>query len=161
MAHVGRVAWLSQRRRSAPSRKLDAGRPIDGGCTLTYVSTYNGYRYMPGVQPPTPSPQPVERPPRPELLLATIRELFQAGQVQWAIHSEWERMPEREIDFFDVEEVIMKGYTPEPVFRGRKPKEWGLKVVDTLPGTKRKVGIVCVVRSGRLLIIVTTEWEDK
>lgn len=116
---------------------------------------------MPGAQPSTHSHEAAERPPRPEVLLAKIRELFQAGQVQWTAHAEDERMPERDFDYFDIEEVIMKGYTPEPVFKGRKPKEWGLKVVDTLPGTKRKVGVICVVRNGRLLIIPTTEWEDR
>lgn len=113
---------------------------------------------MPHLQPPE---QPRLLKPRPEKVLASARRLFQERKIKWTYHADDERMPERSFNFFDVEEVIMKGYTPEPVLPGRRAGEWKIKVVYKLEGDTRKTGVVCVVANDRLLIIVTTEWEDK
>ena len=70
-------------------------------------------------------------------------------------------MPQRGFDEFDVRTVIKKGHCPDGVFPAKNPGEWKGKIVDQLEGTSRKLGVVCVTRGSTLLIIVTTEWEDR
>jgi hypothetical protein len=123
--------------------------------------TYNGYRFMPDIRPDA-TPQPtLPRKPSVRDFLADVRRLFAAGKVKWTWHAEGERMPERGFDEFDVETVIMKGHCPDGVKPAKNSGEWKGTIIDQLEGTSRKLGVVCVVRSGVLLIIVTTEWEDR
>lgn len=117
---------------------------------------------------PVPSPQVVlrretkwpDQPPRPEVLLATIRKLSKERRIGWLDHAD-ERLVERGFDTFDVFNTLEKGFIVGPIEAGKKEGEWKTKVVDVPEGTTRKMGVVPIVVREQRLLIKTVEWEDR
>jgi hypothetical protein len=99
--------------------------------------------------------------PRPDHLIRLIRQLAAAGRVGYLDHSLLERMPERGFDTLDVLSTLKTGVIVGPIDPGLKAGEWKVKIVSSVDGTSRKMGVVVIlVRQSRILI-KTTEWEDK
>ena len=103
----------------------------------------------------------VELRPRPERLLHLIRKLAAEGKIGFLNHSQFERMPERGCDIFDIKEVIAFGMIVGPIDRGIHPGEWKVKIVGKVDGTSRKMGVVVIVVRDTRILIKTTEWEDR
>ena len=104
------------------------------------------------------------QPPRPEVLLATIRKLSKARRISYMTHGDarWqERFTHKGFDFFDLYTVLEKGYIDGKIEAGMKQGEWKTKVVDVPKGTSRKMGVVTIVVREKRLLIKTVEWEDK
>lgn len=100
------------------------------------------------------------KPPRPHELIKLIRELVAQGHVQYTHHAEHERMPERGIDFLDVEAVIALGDIDGRIEPGERPGEWRCLVVGKPDLDSREMGVATVVLRRKAVLIVTVEWID-
>ena len=100
------------------------------------------------------------KPPRPEQLLAIIRERAErSDRVVLTFHA-LERMEQRDITAVDVFGILRRGRIAGSIGRGKEPGDWVCKLVDRIKGTREAGVVTAVVRSGRL-VIVTVEWEDR
>lgn len=97
--------------------------------------------------------------PRPEFLLATIRQLARSSDnVAWSDHA-LDRMDERGITDKQALEVLRNGDIEGGIVNGNNRGEWKCKVVAPVKGN-REVGVVTIVIKDRQLLVKTVEWED-
>jgi hypothetical protein len=68
-------------------------------------------------------------------------------------------MPDRDLDFDDLEVILKKGVIREDIRPGKNPGEWKCLVEDKLAGNSRWTGVAVVVKESHLLI-ATIEWVD-
>lgn len=97
--------------------------------------------------------------PHPGDLLKTIRRLVDEGKVWHTRHVLEDSMPDRDLDFEDLEGILRKGLIRNKIRPGRNPGEWKCLVEDRLPGNSRWTGVAVVVKESHLLI-ATIEWVD-
>jgi hypothetical protein len=97
--------------------------------------------------------------PHPGDLLKTIRRLVEEGKVKHTIHVLEDNMPDRDLDFDDLERILRNGLIRDEIRLGRNPGEWKCLVEDKLPGNSRWTGVAVVVKESHLLI-ATIEWVD-
>lgn len=126
------------------------------GLAIDESVTYKLYRWMPKSNVHALP----RKPPRPWELLRIIRRLAEAGCITYSVHAEQERMPERGIDFFDVEGVLRNGEIDGEITPGRRAGEWKCLVVGRAELDARDMGVATVVVRKQRLIIKTVEWID-
>jgi hypothetical protein len=97
--------------------------------------------------------------PHPGDLLKTIRRLVDEGKVRHTVHVLEDSMPDRGLDFDDLETILRKGIIREKIRPGKNLGEWKCLVEDKLPGNSRWTGVAVVVKESHLLI-ATIEWVD-
>lgn len=88
-----------------------------------------------------------------------IRELAGAGKYRWRKHVS-KRFRQRDIDIFDVKDVLRLGEIKGPIRPGNEPGEWKCKVTGSVDTSSRQLGVVLVVIRNDELFFVTVEWED-
>lgn len=96
--------------------------------------------------------------PRPEDILARIRELAATTCVGFSDHAE-QRMEERGITDLDAIRVLQNGFISGEIEAGKNEGEWKCKVVAPLKG-RREIGVVTLLIKNRRLRVKTVEWED-
>ena len=80
-----------------------------------------------------------------------------SGNVILTMHAK-ARMAERDIVRRDLDRILRAGTVSEEPLRDRYGN-WSCKIVLRLRG-RRDAGAVTVIEKGKMLIVVTVEWED-
>jgi len=97
---------------------------------------------------------------RPEVVRDLVRKLaLNTVNVQWRVHAQ-ERMRERDITDEMALEVLRHGHLKGEVEPGAQPDELKVKMVRTIKGRAREIGVVVVVVKSLTLRVITVEWED-
>jgi hypothetical protein len=99
--------------------------------------------------------------PKPRDLIKIVRRLAAEGRISYTRHAEQERMPERGIDFVDVESVFRLGDISGSIEPGSKIGEWKCVVVGKPKSNAREMGVVTIVVQQSRLIVKTVEWMDR
>jgi hypothetical protein len=101
-----------------------------------------------------------EKPPIARNLMAVIRSLVDHTDIVLLDHAE-ERMRGRDIDMFDVRQVLKTGEIVGTIEPGINADEWKCKVTASprFPEDKREIGVVTIVVRASRLLIKTVEWE--
>lgn len=84
--------------------------------------------------------------PHPGDLLKTIWRLVKEGKVKHTVHVLEDSMPDRDLEFDDLESILKNGLIREEIRPGRNPGEWKCLVEDKLPGNSRWTGVAVVVK---------------
>jgi hypothetical protein len=104
------------------------------------------------------------KPPSPAALAHTIRRLSEDGCISYLDHGGFRletRFKEMGRDVFDMYDVLEKGRIDGPIKAGKTAGEWKVKMVGTLDGTSRKMGVVVFIVLEQEILIQTVEWEDR
>jgi len=96
---------------------------------------------------------------RASVLCRRIRELAADSEnIVWTDHIQ-EQMEKRGIDVDAVMRILTNGDPAGEPVQGKREGDWKIKLTRKLR-VGREAGVVTVVVKDRLLILVTTEWED-
>jgi len=107
-----------------------------------------------------PAKKVVRSGPRPEVVRDLVRQLaLDTANIQWRRHA-LERMVERDITDEMALEVLRKGDLKGDIEPGDQSDEVALKMVRTIKGRSREIGVVVVVVNSWKLRVITVEWED-
>lgn len=97
--------------------------------------------------------------PKPQQLLAQIRQAAaDSRNVGFSNHA-LDRMEERDITTLDALRVLQSGEISGEITAGRSLGEWKCKVVARKRGS-REIGVATVVLKSGRLFVKTVEWED-
>jgi Domain of unknown function (DUF4258) len=97
--------------------------------------------------------------PRPEKILARVRELAaSSGNIIWTDHIA-ERMQQRGFDSDAVTRILRTGDIEGEIEGGSSQGDWKVKLTRSM-GNGRTAGVVTMVIQDCRLVLLTVEWED-